>query len=157
MSENSNERKALERLVTGFTEAFNNEDIELVMSYFAEDAIYDEFNDIRHVGKAAIRAAFVPQFGGDFAQPFVIGIDDKADPDNAAGHGFRQFGGAFDRYRTQRRRKEDKAHHRRPAIDGGGNAGFVAQPADFYADSHFFTRSVHRRCVWPRRRGRRRR
>ena len=68
MSENSNERKALERLVTGFTEAFNNEDIELVMSYFAEDAIYDEFNDIRHVGKAAIRAAFVPQFRGDFGK-----------------------------------------------------------------------------------------
>ena len=57
MSESSNDRDALERLVIDFTEAFNKEDIDEVMSYFAEDAIYDEFNDVRHRGKEAIRAA----------------------------------------------------------------------------------------------------
>ena len=50
----------LEKLVVAFTEAFNREDIDEVMSYFAEDAIYDEFNDIRHEGLVAIRKAFEP-------------------------------------------------------------------------------------------------
>ncbi len=57
-------RHALEKLVVDFTEAFNREDIDEVMSYFADDAIYDEFNDIRHEGSAAIRKAFEPQFSG---------------------------------------------------------------------------------------------
>lgn len=61
-------RAALEKLVVDFTEAFNREDIEEVMSYVADDAIYDEFNDVRHVGKAAIRAAFEPQFAGAFGR-----------------------------------------------------------------------------------------
>ncbi len=61
-------RGALEKLVIAFTEAFNREDIDEVMSYFAEDAIYDEFNDIRHEGLAAIRKAFEPQFSGAFGR-----------------------------------------------------------------------------------------
>ncbi len=61
-------RTALEKLVIDFTEAFNREDIEEVMSYFADDAIYDEFNGVRHVGKDAIRAAFVPQFEGKYGR-----------------------------------------------------------------------------------------
>ncbi len=59
-------RAALEKLVIDFTEAFNREDIDAVMSYFADDAVYDEFNGTRNVGNNAIRAAFVPQFRGDF-------------------------------------------------------------------------------------------
>ena len=59
-------RAALEKLVIDFTEAFNRDDIDAVMWYFADAAIYDEFNGARHVGKSAIRAAFVPQFRGDF-------------------------------------------------------------------------------------------
>ncbi|MGH7821657.1 MAG: YybH family protein, partial [Candidatus Binatia bacterium] len=47
-----------------FTEAFNREDLEEVMSYFAEDAVYEEFDGRRRSGKAAIREAFVPQFRG---------------------------------------------------------------------------------------------
>jgi ketosteroid isomerase-like protein len=66
MSEDGGARAALERLVIDFTEAFNREDIDEVMSYFAEDAVYDEFNGRRNVGRTAIRAAFVPQFRGDF-------------------------------------------------------------------------------------------
>lgn len=59
-------RAALEKLVIDFTGAFNREDIDAVMSYFADDAVYDEFNGTCSVGKTAIRAAFVPQFRGDF-------------------------------------------------------------------------------------------
>lgn len=68
MTDQTTARAALEKLVIDFTEAFNREDIDEVMSYFAEDAIYDEFNDVRHAGKAAIRAAFVPQFAGAFGR-----------------------------------------------------------------------------------------
>jgi ketosteroid isomerase-like protein len=58
--------EALERLVIDFTEAFNREDIDEVISYIAEDAIYDEFNGVRSVGLAAIRQAFEPQFAGAY-------------------------------------------------------------------------------------------
>lgn len=62
----SNGRETLDRLVLDFTDAFNRDDLEGVMGYLSDDAIYDEFNGVRHVGKAAIRAAFEPQFRGEF-------------------------------------------------------------------------------------------
>ena len=68
MSNAKTARAALEKLVIDFTEAFNREDIDEVMSYFAADALYDEFNDIRHAGKDAIRAALVPQFAGAYGR-----------------------------------------------------------------------------------------
>jgi ketosteroid isomerase-like protein len=60
------DRSRLEDLVLRFTDAFNREDLDGVMALMADDAIYDEFNDRQHRGKAAIREAFVPQFRGDF-------------------------------------------------------------------------------------------
>ncbi len=68
MADKSRARADLERRAIEFTEAFNREDMDEVMSYFADDAIYDEFNDIRHVGRDAIRAAFVPQFAGEYGR-----------------------------------------------------------------------------------------
>jgi uncharacterized protein (TIGR02246 family) len=62
------ERSRLEALVLRFTDAFNREDLDGVMSFMDDDAIYDEFNGRRHRGKAAIREAFVPQFRGDFGK-----------------------------------------------------------------------------------------
>jgi ketosteroid isomerase-like protein len=64
----ADDRAALEKRVIDFTEAFNRENIDEVMSYFAEDAVYDEFNGARHVGLAAIRNAFAPQFAGTFGR-----------------------------------------------------------------------------------------
>ncbi len=64
----SDARAELERSVIDFTEAFNDEDLDGVMSFFSDDAVYDEFDGARHVGKDAIRAAFVPQFRGDFGK-----------------------------------------------------------------------------------------
>ena len=55
-SNDSMDRAALEALVVDFTEAFNRESIEEVMSYFAEDAIYDEFHGVRHRGREIGRA-----------------------------------------------------------------------------------------------------
>jgi uncharacterized protein (TIGR02246 family) len=59
-------REELDRQVLAFTDAFNRDDLEAVMDTFADDAIYDEFNGVRHEGKAAIRAAFEPQFSGKY-------------------------------------------------------------------------------------------
>jgi len=56
----------LSDLVIRFTDAFNREDLDGVMAFIAEDAVYDQFNGVRAEGKAAIREAFVPQFRGDY-------------------------------------------------------------------------------------------
>ena len=61
-------RKQLEDLVVSFTDAFNRDDLDGVMSLIAEDAIYDEFNGRCNRGKRAIREAFAPQFRGDFGR-----------------------------------------------------------------------------------------
>jgi len=68
MADTDAARAELERLVIDFTEAFNREDIDEVMSYFADGAVYDEFNGARSEGRAAIRAAFEPQFAGAFGR-----------------------------------------------------------------------------------------
>lgn len=60
------DRHHLTELTQRFMTAFNDNDLETVMSFFAEDAVYDEFNGTRNHGKAAIRAAFTPQFTGRF-------------------------------------------------------------------------------------------
>src|SRR3989475_7950641 len=62
------ERGELAELVIQFTEAFNREDLDGVMSFMAEDAVYDEFNGTINRGTAAIRAAFEPQFRGDYGK-----------------------------------------------------------------------------------------
>jgi ketosteroid isomerase-like protein len=62
------ERAKLAELVGQFTEAFNRADLDGVMSFMADDAIYDEFTGTINRGAAAIRAAFVPQFRGDYGK-----------------------------------------------------------------------------------------
>ena len=62
------DRATLADLVVRFTEAFNQNDLEGVMAVMAEDAVYEEFTGVVNRGKAAIRAAFVPQFRGDFGK-----------------------------------------------------------------------------------------
>ena len=62
------ERATLADLVVRFTEYFNANDLEGVRALMTEDAIYEEFTGTINRGKAAIRAAFVPQFRGDFGK-----------------------------------------------------------------------------------------
>jgi ketosteroid isomerase-like protein len=59
-------QRELVELVIRFMDAFNRNDLDAVMSFFADDAIYDEFNGTRSRGLAAIRAAFEPQFRGEY-------------------------------------------------------------------------------------------
>jgi|SRR5579871_2410918 len=60
------ERAKLIDLTRRFTAAFNRNDLDTVMAFFADDSVYDEFNGKRNRGKRAIRAAFEPQFTGAF-------------------------------------------------------------------------------------------
>lgn len=60
------DRAKLEDVVIRFTEAFNRNDLDGVMAFMADDAVYEEFTGAIRRGRDAIRAAFVPQFRGDF-------------------------------------------------------------------------------------------
>ena len=62
------DREKLAKLVVAFTDAFNRDDLDGVMSFMADDAVYDEFNGTVNRGVAAIRDAFVPQFRGDYGK-----------------------------------------------------------------------------------------
>ena len=58
----------LHELALRFIDAFNRDDLDSAMSFFAEDAIYDEFNGRQNRGQAEIRAALLPQFRGAFGR-----------------------------------------------------------------------------------------
>ena len=55
-------------LVLRFTDAFNRDDLDGVMAFLTDDALYDEFNGRQSRGHAAIRETFVPQFRGDYGR-----------------------------------------------------------------------------------------
>lgn len=67
------DRARLEELTRSFTETFNDNDLDAMMSYFAADsadpggaAVYDQHDGAIAEGLEAIRAAFQPQFDGDY-------------------------------------------------------------------------------------------
>ncbi|MGE0823039.1 MAG: nuclear transport factor 2 family protein [Candidatus Binatia bacterium] len=64
----TSERERLLDLTNRFMDAFNRNDLNAVMAFFATDAVYDEFNGHRNEGKVAIRQAFTPQFTGTFGK-----------------------------------------------------------------------------------------
>jgi len=59
-------RDEIEKLTLDFTAAFNRDDLDGVMAYFAEDGVYDQVDGQRAIGRAAIRKAFEPQFQGAY-------------------------------------------------------------------------------------------
>ena len=61
-------RDEIETLTLDFTAAFNRDDLDGMMAYFAEDGVYDQVDGARAVGLAAVRAAFVPQFTGAYGK-----------------------------------------------------------------------------------------
>ena len=68
MAEPSPDRATLRELTIRFTDAFNRDDLAGVMAMMAEDAVYEEFTGRVNRGSAAIRAAFEPQFRGEFGK-----------------------------------------------------------------------------------------
>ena len=75
------DRQHLAELTQRFMTAFNDNDLDTVISFFSEDAVYDEFNGTRNHGKAAIRAAFTPQFTGRFGSMQFLDDDLFIDDD----------------------------------------------------------------------------
>lgn len=71
----------LRELTLEFTRAFNDNDLDKVMSYFTDDAVYDQFDGTPATGRDAIRAAFAPQFAGDFGRMEFIEEDLFVDAD----------------------------------------------------------------------------
>jgi uncharacterized protein (TIGR02246 family) len=59
-------REPVSVILDRFNDVFNRNDLDGVMTYFAEDAVYEPGDGKRHVGRAAIRRAFEPQFAGAF-------------------------------------------------------------------------------------------
>ncbi len=49
-----------------FTRAFNDNDLDGVMEWFAADSVYDQFDGAQARGRDEIRTAFEPQFAGAF-------------------------------------------------------------------------------------------
>jgi ketosteroid isomerase-like protein len=49
-----------------FTRAFNGNDLDSVMAWFAVDSVYDQFDGAQARGRDEIRTAFEPQFSGAF-------------------------------------------------------------------------------------------
>ena len=72
----------IEDIVREFVEGFNTNDLDAVMAYFADDAVYLPGNGQEHRGRAAIREAFRPQFEDAFGtMRFVVDdqvIDEKS-------------------------------------------------------------------------------
>ena len=64
-----------------FLDAFNRNDLDDVMSFFTDDATYEELHGKINNGKDAIRAAFVPQFEGKFGKMEFKEDDTFIDPD----------------------------------------------------------------------------
>ncbi len=57
-------RQELLTLTAQLVDAFNRMSLDDVVSFFAEDGIYEDSTGGRHVGPVAIRAAFEPLVGG---------------------------------------------------------------------------------------------
>lgn len=68
-------RAELTKLVEDFTARFNAVDLDGLMTFFADDAVYEEVNGPVNRGKDAIRKAFAPLFSGKFGTVRFTGRD----------------------------------------------------------------------------------
>ena len=68
-------RDELVALTADFMDAFNTNDLDRMMSFFAPDGLYDEFNNRVSKGPEAVREAFRPQFEGAFGEMKFIDED----------------------------------------------------------------------------------
>lgn len=66
MSQSSAASPDIRQTIDRFVEAFNVNDLDQVVTFFAENAVYRPGDGSEHRGPAAIRRAFEPQFRGAF-------------------------------------------------------------------------------------------
>ena len=69
-------RAELDDLATRFVDAFNRQDIDDVMSFFAENAVYEDAYGDSHASLADIRTAFEPVLDGRLGR-IHFGADDR--------------------------------------------------------------------------------
>lgn len=69
------DRNKLAELTADFLDAFNTNDLDKTVGFFAPDGIYEEFNGAMNTGHDAVRAAFAPQFEGNFGEMKFIDED----------------------------------------------------------------------------------
>jgi ketosteroid isomerase-like protein len=81
MSKNPIPATTLTDAARQFTRAFNENDLDGVMAWFAEDSVYDQFDGAQARGLDAIRQAFEPQFAGAFGAMKFIEEDLFVDAD----------------------------------------------------------------------------
>ncbi len=72
-------RTELADLAAQFVDAFNRRDIDDVMSFFSEHAVYEDPYDKSHEGLAAIRTAFEPVLDGRLGDISFDGDDQFID------------------------------------------------------------------------------
>ena len=65
----TNRYAELKQLTDHFLSAFNRADVDAIMSFFTEDAVYEEFHGRVNEGKAAIRKSFERLYSGRFGAP----------------------------------------------------------------------------------------
>ncbi len=70
----SDRRAELLDLTNRFVDAFNRQNLDDVVAFFAEDAVYEDSRGGSHQGPEAIRAAFTPLLGGTMGK---IKFDDE--------------------------------------------------------------------------------
>lgn len=75
-------RPKIADILREFVEGFNTNSLDDVMTYFADDAVYEPGDGKTHRGRAAIREAFRPQFSNAFGtMRFLVNdqvIDEQA-------------------------------------------------------------------------------
>jgi len=74
-------RDELASITADFIGAFNDNDLDEMMSFFADDGVYEEFNGTANKGLDAVRAAFAPQFEGAFGEMRFLDEDLIVDPE----------------------------------------------------------------------------
>jgi uncharacterized protein (TIGR02246 family) len=65
----TNRYAELKQLTDEFLGAFNRSDVDGIMSFFTEDAVYEEFHGRVNDGKPAIRKSFERLYSGRFGAP----------------------------------------------------------------------------------------
>ena len=77
------DKSQLEAITLSFTETFNDNDLDAMMSYFAGEAtVYYQHDGNVATGLTDIRAAFGPQFAGDYGEMRFEPEDLLIDPEH---------------------------------------------------------------------------
>ena len=71
----TNRQQALSDLTDRIVAAFNRQDLDAIMAFFADDAVYRDAYGKTHEGTAAIRKAFEPVVGGRLGKIRFSGED----------------------------------------------------------------------------------